>query len=286
MRSADRWTEPFAYHGEGPFWDVRTGRLLCVDVYAADVVAVDAAGGIERFAVPSQAATVIRRRAGTGFVIGALQGVMLADEELRAFAPIAELVDDPAVRTNDGGCDPLGGFVIGTMTANEQGGRGAVYRVSPSGDVVELLAPVAISNGVQWSADGSRVYYIDTPTRRVDVFDVDAHTGAWSGRRPHIRIDDGHGFPDGMAIDDEGGLWVAMWGAGTVNHFDADGRLVERIRVPGVSQVSACTFGGDDGDVLFVTTSREGLAEPEPDSGAVFVVLTDVRGAAMPEFAG
>jgi len=153
MRSADRWTEPFAYHGEGPFWDVRTGRLLCVDVYAADVVAVDAAGGIERFAVPSQAATVIRRRAGTGFVIGALQGVMLADEELRAFAPIAELVDDPAVRTNDGGCDPLGGFVIGTMTANEQGGRGAVYRVSPSGDVVELLAPVAISNGVQWSAD-------------------------------------------------------------------------------------------------------------------------------------
>jgi len=285
MRSADRLTEPFAYHGEGPFWDVRTGRLLCVDVHAADVVAVDAAGGVERFAVPSPAVTVIRRRASTGFVIGTQRGVVLADDSLRAFAPIAELVDDPAARTNDGGCDPLGGFVIGTMTTDERGG-GRVYRLSPGGDVVELLAPVSISNGIQWSADGSRVYYIDTPTRRVDVFDVDPYIGVWSGRRPHIRIDDGHGFPDGMAIDNEGGLWVAMWGAGTVNHFDADGRLVERIRVPGVSQVSACTFGGDDGDVLFITTSREGLAEPEPDSGAVFVVPTQVRGAALPEFAG
>lgn len=284
MRSADRLTEPFAYHGEGPFWDARTGRLLCVDVYAADVVAVSGAGGIERFAVPSAAATVIRRRARSGFVIGTQRGVVVADEELHTFASMVELVDDPAVRTNDGGCDPLGGFVIGTMAADERGGRGTVYRVSPDGEVVELLSPVSISNGVQWSADGSRVYYIDTPTRRVDVFDVDAHTGAWSRRRVHIQIDEGHGFPDGMAIDDAGGLWIAMWGAGTVNHYDADGRLVERIRVPGVSQVSACAFGGARYDALFITTSREGQANPAPDSGAVFVLQTSVRGAALPEF--
>lgn len=286
MRGAERLTVPFAYHGEGPFWDVRTGRLLCVDVYAADVVAVDPSGGVERFSVPSRAATVVRRRTGSGFVVGTERGVVLADEGLRTFETIAELIDDPAVRTNDGGCDTLGGFVIGTMASGGRRDRGSVYRVAPDRTVTELLAPVSISNGVQWSADGAQVYYIDTPTRRVDVFDVDPRTGAWSGRRPHIRIDDGHGFPDGMAIDEAGGVWIAMWGGGTVNHYDAGGRLVERIRVPGVTQVSACAFGGDDRNLLFITTSREDLTHSEPEAGAVFVVPAPVRGAALAEFAG
>lgn len=287
MRDAVRITVPFAYHGEGPFWDARSGHLLCVDVYAGDVVSVGPSGRLQRYPVPSPAVTVIRRRACFGFVIGTEHGVVLADDELSVFESAAEIVHHPAVRTNDGGCDPLGGFVIGTMSTDGQRDLGAVYRVSPDGHVAKILAPVSISNGVQWSADGERVYYIDTPTRRVDVFDVDARTGAWSGRRPHIRIPDDHGFPDGMAIDEAGGLWIAMWGGGAINHYDAAGRLVERIRVPGVSQVSACAFGGANRDTLFITTSREGLPdESESDAGAVFAVATAVRGAAQAEFFG
>jgi sugar lactone lactonase YvrE len=197
------------------------------------------------------------------------------------------VVDDPAVRTNDGGCDPLGGFVIGTMSYDERPNGGAVYRVTPDRRVTEVLAPVSISNGIQWSADGSRVFYVDTPTRCVDVFDVDPGTGAWSRRRTHIRIEGTEGVPDGMAIDGDDGLWIALWGGGAVNHYDKAGRLVETVTVPGVSQVSSCAFGGDSRSDLYITTSRKDLpASQEPNAGAVFSVQTSIPGAHQAEFGG
>jgi sugar lactone lactonase YvrE len=287
MREADRATGPVAYHGEGPYWDAPTGRILCMDVLAGEVIAVDSSGALSRCKVPSRVATVIRRRASGGFVIATEHGLVGADDELSSFERIAHVTDDPNIRTNDGGCDPLGGFIIGTMAYDERPGGGVVHRVTPDHQVVELLSPVSISNGVQWSADGTRVYYIDTPTRRVDVFDVDPETGAWSGRRGHIDIDDTPGYPDGMAIDEEDGLWVALWGGGAVNHYDVRGRLVESISVPGVTQVSSCAFGGDAGEALYITTSRQGLPDgDEPSAGAVFVVHTGSRGAVVREFAG
>lgn len=287
MMEAQRVTAPVAHHGEGPFWDSSRGRLLCMDVLAGEIVVVDSLGGLSRCKVPGRAATVVRRRRAGGFVIATERGLIGADDELSTFEPIAELIDDPDLRTNDGGCDPLGGFVIGTMAYDERPGAGAVYRVTPDHRIVELLSPVSISNGIQWSANGTRVYYIDTPTRRVDVFDVDLQTGAWSGRRPHIVIDTAPGYPDGMAIDEEDGLWVALWGAGAVNHYDAKGRLVESISVPGVTQVSSCAFGGDRRDVLYITSSRQGLAPgDEPSAGALFAVPTSARGALTFEFAG
>lgn len=288
MLTAERLTKPIAYHGEGPFWDSRTGRLLLMDVLASTVIAIDAGGSVRRYPVPSRAATVIRRRASTGFVIATEHGLAFADDELTAFEHLAEVVSEPTVRTNDGGCDPLGGFVIGTMSYDEKPDSGAVYRVTANPEETKvLLAPVSISNGVQWSPDGQRVYYIDTPTRRVDVFDFDMQTGAWSDRRVHIAMESAGGFPDGMAIDQDGGLWIALWGAGAVNHYDEEGRLVETVALPGVSQVSSCAFGGNDGNTLYVTTSRQGLpADREPDAGAVFAVQTSVRGAELAEFAG
>lgn len=284
MRNAERVTAPVMYHGEGPYWDAPTARILCVDVLAGEVVAIDPSGRLSRCKVPSRVATVIRRRASGGFVIATEHGLIGADDELLAFERIAGVTDDPQLRTNDGGCDPFGGFVIGTMAYDERAEGGAVYRVTPDHQVTELLAPVSISNGVQWSADGSRVFYIDTPTRRVDVLDVDAETGAWSRRRVHIRVDNTSGYPDGMAIDEDDGLWVALWGGGAVNHYDASGRLVETIGVPGISQVSSCAFGGD---VLYITTSRQGLPDDqEPSAGALFAVHTGSRGAVPWEFAG
>jgi sugar lactone lactonase YvrE len=287
MRNAERLTRPFAYHGEGPFWDSRRNRLLCVDVFAGTVVAVDSVGDICRYPVGTRAATVVRFRARSGFVIATENGLVVAHDDLVTFEPMVELVHDTTVRTNDGGCDPLGGFVVGTMDCRGRPGRGAVYRVAPDRQVTELLAPVSISNGVQWSADGTKVFYIDTPSRRVDVFDVDSLTGTWSDRRTHIDLGGITGFPDGMAIDEDGGLWIALWGGGAVNHYDGLGRLAETITVPGVSQVSSCTFGGDLLSTLYITTSRQDLPEgDEPDAGAVYAVQTSVRGAVAGEFAG
>lgn len=286
-RNAERYTRPFAYHGEGPFWDPRSDRLLCMDVLEGAVVAIESDGQVRRFAVPTRAATVIRRRTGTGYVIATEHGLALADDAFATFERVVEVVADPTVRTNDGGCDPLGAFVVGTMSYDEKPHAGAVYRVTPDGLVTKLLAPVSISNGVQWSADGSHVFYIDTPTQCVDVFNVDPATGAWSNRRTHIRIDSSQGFPDGMAIDEDGGLWVALWGGGAVNHYDKDGNLVETVRVPSVSQVTSCAFGGEDRRLLFITTSRKDLrADQEPNAGAVFMVTTAVRGAPQAEFGG
>jgi sugar lactone lactonase YvrE len=287
MHRAERITPPVAHHGEGPFWDERNNRLLCMDVLAGTIIAIDSKGGVDRYQSPSSVVTVIRRRAEGGYVIATERGVVVSDDQFSAFASIAELDDNTAVRTNDGGCDHLGGFVIGTMAYDEQPGAGAVYRITPDRRIVRLLSPVSISNGVQWSADGTRVYYVDSPTRRVDAFEVDHGTGAWSERRTHIEIDEPAGFPDGMAIDEEDGLWVALWGAGAVNHYDNTGRLVETFEVPGVTQVSSCAFGGDDRGVLYITTSRQGVADGrEPNAGAVFAVQTRSRGAVQAHYAG
>ncbi|OBA58451.1 gluconolaconase [Mycobacterium sp. 1100029.7] len=287
MRNADRVTTPAAHHGEGPYWDVATRRLLFMDVLAGEIVVLDASGRLSRHPVPSRAVTVVRRRASDGFVIATERGLIGADERLSTFEPIADVTEDPLVRTNDGGCDPLGAFIIGTMAYDERPNGGAVYRVTPDHEVTEVLSPVSISNGLQWSADGRRAYYIDTPTRRVDVFEVDPESGAWLRRRVHLHIDDASGYPDGMAIDEEDGLWIALWGGGSVHHYDSSGRLVEAIGVPGVTQVSSCTFGGDGRDVLYITTSRQGLPDDhEPSAGAIFAVDTASRGAIAADFAG
>jgi len=219
-------------------------------------------------------------------MIATERGVMASDDRFSDFKELAELSREPNVRTNDGGCDPLGNLIVGTMAYDERPGGGAVYRVTPDRRVVGVLSEVSISNGVQWSGDGTHAYYIDSPTRHVDVFDVDPETGAWSGRRTHIRVDDTAGFPDGMAIDEEGGLWIALWGGGAVNHYDSQGRLVETINVPGVSQVSSCAFGGTDSRTLYITTSSQGLDNREPDAGAIFASAMDVRGAPPSEFCG
>ncbi|MFM8855897.1 MAG: SMP-30/gluconolactonase/LRE family protein [Actinomycetota bacterium] len=284
---AERLTAPLAHHGEGPFWDHVTRRLLCMDVLAGVIVAIEPSGEVSRYKVPSPAATVVRRRASGGFVVASETGVFACNDDFSAFGEIATLPLAPGIRTNDGGCDPHGAFIIGTMAYDERVDAGAVYRIGCDHQVTELLSPVTISNGVQWSSDCLRAFYVDTPTRHVAVFDVDPATGSWAGRRAHISLAESLGYPDGMAIDEEDGLWVALWGAGAVHHFDATGRFVEAIDVPGVTQVSSCTFGGSGNDILFITTSRQGLSEAEEASaGAVFAYQASVRGQAVRDYGG
>jgi sugar lactone lactonase YvrE len=286
MLFAERITDPVTDHGEGPFWDELHGRLLCVDALAGAVVAIGDSGETERHQLPTSVVTVVRRRSSGGFVLATAHGVAVVNSDFLDFKVIAQVTGDPKLRANDGGCDPFGNFVVGTMAYDERAEGGAVYLVTSDHMVVELLSPVSISNGVQWSADGSRVYYVDSPTRRVDIFDVDPATGLWANRRQHIHVQN-KGIPDGMAIDEEDGLWVALWGSGAVYHYDASGRLVEQVRIAGITQVSSCAFGGPGNDVLYITTSRLGLHPgSEPDAGAVFAVQTGSRGAVQSEFAG
>ena len=281
---AEPFTVHCTFHGEGPFWDVENDRLLLVDMLAGTVVSVDAEGRTRRHKLSKVAAAVRARRSG-GYVLATENQFLLLGPGLTLERPLPAVFADPAIRMNDGGCDPQGRFYCGTMAYDETPGAGTLYRLDPDGSVHVTLREVTISNGLQWNRAGDTVFYADTPTGRVDSFDFDPATGAFTDRRTFTEIS-GAGQPDGMAIDEEDGIWVALWGGGAVHRYDRTGRLDFVVDLP-VSNVTACAFGGADLRTVFISTSRQGLDESEqPDAGAVFRYEAGVRGAPQHAFAG
>jgi sugar lactone lactonase YvrE len=185
---------------------------------------------------------------------------------------------------NDGACDPDGRFYCGSMAYDQAPGAAALYRLDTDGTVTVVLDAVTVSNGLDWSPDGSRAYYNDTATGQVAVFDYDRESGL-TNRRIFVEIAAG-GRPDGLTVDGAGGVWVAISNGGQVHCYTPDGVLNEVVEVD-ARKVTACTFGGDHLDQLFITTSREGL-EPgqDPLAGSLFTVIPGVSGIPVREFAG
>jgi sugar lactone lactonase YvrE len=154
------------------------------------------------------------------------------------------------------------------------------------GVVEKVLDRVTISNGVAWSADGDRVWYVDTPTQRIDVFDFEPGPGRFSNRRPFAHVPAERGAPDGITLDCEGGVWVALWDGGAVHRYGPDGALDAVVELP-VRRVTACTFGGPDLADLYISTSREGLQPgQQPAAGALFVCRPGVSGTLPFTYAG
>ena len=180
---------------------------------------------------------------------------MVAEEAGGPVRSLTQVFTDPAIRFNEGGCDPAGNFIVGTMAYAETAGAGTVYRLTPDGDVDVVFSDVTISNGLAWTVDGTTAYYNDTTTQRIDAFSWDAERGLHD-RRPFVHIDPDDGGPDGLTVDAEGGVWTALWGGSAVRHYDRDGALDEVIELP-VPKVTACTLGGERLDRLFITTSRD-----------------------------
>lgn len=278
---AEAVTGPVAFHGEGPVWSSRWGGLRFVDMLAGDVLALGAGGGVERRHV-GEVAAALRPRRGGGAVIGVRRGFALEDAD-GSVTPLPELWSRDDIRMNDGGCDPDGRFYCGSMAYDQRPGAGALYRLDPDGAVTEILTGVTVSNGLEWSPDGTRAYYNDTPTREISVFAYDADAGLHDRRR-FAAVD---GLPDGLTVDAEGGVWVAVYDRRAVRRYGPDGALDAEVPVPDAGNVTACTFGGDDLDRLFITTTREGL-EPgqEPAAGSLYVADVGVRGLPAREFAG
>lgn len=284
MIIAEQFSRPCTAHGEGPLWDPVGDRLLLVDMIVGDVVAVDSVGEDSRTHVGDVAACLRHRRSG-GYILANEGGFVNLDDQLRPTGPEISAFTDTKIRMNDGGCDPQGRFYCGSMAYQETPGAGSLYRLDPDGSVATVLTDVTISNGLQWTADGSRALYNDTPTGQVTVFDFDADHGTLSRSRRFVTVD-GPGAPDGMAIDSEDGIWIALWGGSAVRRYSSDGELTAVIELP-VSNVTACTFGGPDLRTLYITTSRQGLADNEqPQAGAVFVVDPGITGTTPYAFAG
>lgn len=274
--------------GEGPVWDTERQELHWVDVTRNLIHSYRPSGGAVRARDVGQPVGAVAPRARQEGLIAAVRdGFAVVDEQGRCVFVARPEADNPLTRMNDGKVDPSGRFWAGTMAFDERPGAGSLYRLEPSGRVERVLTGLSISNGMDWTEDRSRMFFIDSPTQRVDMFDFDDATGAIRRRRTFCEVT-GDGVPDGMTVDADGGVWVAVWGGSCVRRYSPSGALVESIEVP-ASQVTSCAFGGSDLRDLYITSAAGGLTTEqrlhEPHAGALFVCRPDANGRPSNRFA-
>ncbi len=267
--------------GEGPTWDPASGRLIWIDILGSRIHTYDPVSGRRSVRTTPQHIGAVKPRAGGGLVLNLRDGVGLLDPDDTFRWLHHEPV--PGRRANDAAVAPDGSLWAGTMRYDEAPGGGTLSRITGDGTVDVILDDVTVSNGTGWSPDGRLMYYIDTPTRRVDVFDFE--DGRAVNRRPLAEIEDGAGFPDGLTVDAEGCVWVALWEGAAVRRYTPAGELDRVVPLP-VPRVTACAFAGPDLTDLYITTARVGLASPPPLAGSLFVVPGAGKGMAQPAFAG
>ncbi|MEN0019294.1 MAG: SMP-30/gluconolactonase/LRE family protein [Planctomycetota bacterium] len=258
--------------GEGPVWwndciwfvDVEGKQLHRYDPAADKHTAFDVPDRIG-FAAPSD---------NHDWVIG--QGAAIAAFCPSEGPPRALTQVEPAdagTRMNDGKCDPTGRLYAGTLHLEIKREVAALYRFDADANAKTIVEDVTISNGLAWNEAVGKMYFIDTITSRVDCFDWDADTGDISNRQPVVELE--NGSPDGMCIDTDGKLWVAMWGGARIACVDPDtGKEIDAIEVP-APNVTSCCFGGADLDELYITTATLGLDDAanaeHPHAGSLFV---------------
>jgi sugar lactone lactonase YvrE len=267
---------------EGPVWDTSRGLLWWVDIPVGQVHAVDPDTGARTwFDVGDPVGAVGLTRDG-GLVLALVDGFALADHDGQRLTRLPGFIDRTAVRFNDGKPDPWGNFWAGTMAWDETGNPpGSLYRLSPDGTVTELFGDVGLSNGLDWTDDRRLFYYADSNIGRVDLFDTDPDTGGLSGRRPFVTVPEAGCVPDGLTLDAEGCLWLAVWESGELRRFTPDGRLDTVVRLP-ARQVTSAAFGGPDLGTLYITTARQGYTDADrreqPHAGDIFACTPGVPG--------
>jgi sugar lactone lactonase YvrE len=283
--------------GERPVWDRSTGCLIWVDITTGQLhrLSVDQFGAeagdsvIAAAGVPVGAAAP---RADGGYVLAAADGFRLIGADGAAVGPPVGPPGMPQnVRFNDGACDPAGRFWAGTAATDGQAGTGSLYRLDADGSVTEVFGGVTESNGLGWSPDATTFYYTDSgeAQSRVRSFSFDLGSGRLDDERDLIRFAAGDGIADGLAVDADGCLWIAMWDGGCVRRYSAAGEPLGRYPVP-VSRPTCPGFGGPGLGELYLTTAREGLAgeqrQAEPLAGHLLRACPGVRGLALACYAG
>jgi sugar lactone lactonase YvrE len=269
--------------GEGPVWDAHEGVLRWVDIVPGLVHRLDPATGEDTaFEFGEQVGTVAVRASG-GLVLATESGIWTcANDGTGRRRPHEVDTDPPGGRFNDGKADPWGRFWAGTML-DGTAGAAALYRLDPDGSLHRAVTGVSVSNGLAWSPDGTTMYYADTPTHGADAFDHDPETGALTNRRRLVDVD--RGWPDGLTVDAEGFLWVALWDGWGVRRYAPDGRLVETVDVP-AQRVTSYAFGGPGLSTLYLTSATIGLSGVAEPAGAVFACDPGVSGQPPGEWAG
>jgi sugar lactone lactonase YvrE len=276
--------------GEGPVWDPDAACLYFVDITRGLVHRYDPDAQTSQSHQINAMVGAVALTAAGDLVLAVRDGFARLDPDSGKVRGIAGVEADlPGQRMNDGKCDPAGRFWAGTMAIDEQPGAGALYRLDPDGRVHRMLAEVTISNGLDWSGDGRLMYYVDTPTGSIDVFDFDVATGAIANRRSLARVAPEEGWPDGLTLDADGYLWVALWSGGAVRRYAPDGSLDRVLAVP-TTYPTSCAFGGRDLRDLYITTAATALTpeerQREPLAGGLFRCRPGVQGRPPHRFRG
>jgi sugar lactone lactonase YvrE len=271
--------------GEGPLWSDRERAVYWVDILAPAVHRLSLTDdSIKSWPMPEPIGWLVERQNRPGFIAGFQSGFA----ELVLDPLSIELIVDPEPelrgnRMNDCAVDGAGRLWAGTMDAAIEAETGSLYRLDPDLSVSKHDEGYRVTNGPAFSRDGSTLYHNDTGKRLVYAFPLHAD-GSLGARRVLIHFQDDWGYPDGMTVDAEDGLWIAHWGGGRVSRFTPGGKLDRSITVP-ASQVTSCVFAGPDLDRLFVTSAADGR-DDEPHAGQLFEVDPGVRGLLQPRFGG
>ena len=278
---------------EGPVWDPVRERLLWVDIRRGTVLVGelrdDGMISIEdRVATPGMVGAVAVSEAGD-WILAGQRGILTRSASGRLSEGPAILAADSGRRLNDAKIDPAGRFVVGTLMIDESPNvTSQLIVVQPDGRLDQLDGDLTLSNGLAWSPDGSVLYSIDTVPRMLYARDYDATTGTAGPRRVLIAFDEGV-YPDGMCVDAEGQLWVAIWGGGRVRRYTPEGVLTRRIEVPS-PHTSCVAFAGPDLATMVITTARKDLDDDQlaefPLSGRLFTLDAGVHGLPLPWWSG
>lgn len=278
--------------GEGALWDERQGKLWWVDITSGHLHRFDPKIKTnETFEIGIPVGAVVPEEGGD-VVLAVKNGFARYDTLSRTLLMLTTVEhENQSIRFNDGKCDSRGRFWAGTLAEDGTKNAGKLFCLEGDLSVSEKLPDVGISNGIGWSPRGERMYYIDSVTQKILEFLYDGETGSITNPRTVVEIETEEGTPDGMCVDREGMLWVALWDGGKVVRINPENgeRLLE-VQVPGVSKVTSCALGGDGQSTLFITTARQGLTpeeeEKQPNAGSLFAVDVDVEGLPTNLFRG
>lgn len=263
--------------GEGPIWLSDRSKLLWVDMAVGDINLTDfASGTTETFRPFGFVGAVVPRHSG-GWIAGTIDGFTLLDDEGTITRTLNVL--PPGLRMNDGKCDPMGRFWSGSTAEDFAPGCGAVHVLDADGRVTAVVEDVTLPNGLDWSPSGKTFYLADSVSRQLLAFDCDLGALAVTNRRVIHEFSESDGMPDGLCVDADGCIWVALWGGSAVVRLDDRGSLLGSIPIP-ARQPSSCAFGGPDLSTLFVTSAASGITQSaELSDGAVFAITgTGARG--------
>jgi len=269
--------------GEGPIWLEKHRQLGWVDILKNEVLLYDLSqGNLRCFQYDKPVTLLVATDAANKLVVAMEGGVAELNLHDGALTPVLPLEPDkPNNRTNDGGCDPHGRLWVGTMDKQFEEGAGNLYMLD-EGQFVPKVKNTTIANGLVWSPDGQTMYFIDSPRKTVQAYTYQPD-GSISFLKDVVRIPETLAGPDGMAIDEEGMLWIAHYGGYSVGRWNPqNGQLLEKVDVP-APNVTACAFGGTNMKALYITTARQEMSVQKlaeyPLSGSLFCIDTDVAGA-------